>query len=436
MGSIIILLIALVFVLILIGIPVFASLGLAGVASLLTLAAQVNSDVAWLVIPQSVYNGIGYSPLLAIPFYIFAGEIMNRGKITERLIDFSLLLIGRMPASLAQANIVASMFFGGITGSAQADTSCIGGILIPAMVKDGYSPETAVGVTASSSTCGPIIPPSIMMVVFAVTVNASIGALFMGGFIPGIMIGLSLMITVLLLDRKHHFPRRTVTLSKKEKRNIILKGLPPLGMPLIVVGGIMFGVVTATEAGALAVVYSLIISIFFLKTVKLRDLYPMMLHAATLSAVVLVIISCAKIFAYGLTALQMSQILRDLILSITTNKYVFLMLVNALLLIMGMFMDGSAAVIILAPIFAPIATSMGISLIHFGVIMVLNLIIGAGTPPVGACLFIACKIADISVERGSRGILPYVIAEIMVLLLVTYVPFLVTFIPTLLGYTI
>ncbi|MEA5033238.1 MAG: TRAP transporter large permease [Sphaerochaeta sp.] len=436
MGSIIILLIALVFVLILIGIPVFASLGLAGVASLLTLAAQVNSDVAWLVIPQSVYNGIGYSPLLAIPFYIFAGEIMNRGKITERLIDFSLLLIGRMPASLAQANIVASMFFGGITGSAQADTSCIGGILIPAMVKDGYSPETAVGVTASSSTCGPIIPPSIMMVVFAVTVNASIGALFMGGFIPGIMIGLSLMITVLLLDRKHHFPRRTVTLSNKEKRNIILKGLPPLGMPLIVVGGIMFGVVTATEAGALAVVYSLIISIFFLKTVKLRDLYPMMLHAATLSAVVLVIISCAKIFAYGLTALQMSQILRDLILSITTNKYVFLMLVNALLLIMGMFMDGSAAVIILAPIFAPIATSMGISLIHFGVIMVLNLIIGAGTPPVGACLFIACKIADISVERGSRGILPYVIAEIMVLLLVTYIPFLVTFIPTLLGYTV
>ncbi len=162
----------------------------------------------------------------------------------------------------------------------------------------------------------------------------------------------------------------------------------------------------------------------------------MMLHAATLSAVVLVIISSAKIFAYGLTALQMSQILRDLILSITTNKYVFLLLVNFLLLIMGMFMDGSAAVIILAPIFAPIATGMGISLIHFGVIMVLNLIIGAGTPPVGACLFIACKIADISVERGSRGIFPYITAEVIVLVLVTYVPFLVTFIPTLLGYRV
>lgn len=436
MGFAILLLIALVFVLILLGIPVFASLGLSGIASLLVLAARVHGDVAWLVIPQSVYNGVGYSPLLAIPFYIFAGEIMNRGRITERLIDFSLLLIGRMPASLAQANIVASMFFGGVTGSAQADTSCIGGILIPAMEKDGYSSEIAVGVTASSSTCGPIIPPSIMMVVFAVTVNASIGALFMGGMLPGILIGFSLMATVLFLDRKHHFPRRALTFTKEQKKEIIIKGLPPLGMPLIVVGGIMLGVVTATEAGALAVVYSLIVSMVFLKTVKFKDLYPMMLHTATLSAVVLMIISCAKIFAYGLTALQISHVLSEAILSITTNPVVFLLLLNILLLFMGMFMDGSAAVIILAPIFAPIATNMGISLVHFGIIMVLNLVIGAGTPPMGACLFIACKIADISVERGSKGIFPFIIAEIIVLFLVTYVPFISTFIPKLLGYAI
>jgi tripartite ATP-independent transporter DctM subunit len=436
MGSTIVLLVFLVFVLILVGIPIYASLGLAGVISLLTLAGGFGGNVAWLVVPQSIYNGIGYSPLLAIPFYIFAGEIMNRGQITERLINFSLLLIGRMPASLAQANIVASMFFGGITGSAQADTSAIGGILIPAMVRDGYSPETAVGVTASSSTCGPIIPPSIMMVVFAIAVNASIGALFMGGIIPGLMIGFSLMSVVAILNKRHNYPKRTVSYSREEKIDIILKGLPPLGMPLIIVGGIMMGVVTATEAGALAVIYSLIVSMVFLKTVRVRDLFPMMLHTVTLSAVVLMIISCAKIFAYGLTALQMSRILSELILSITTNKYVFLLLVNVLLLIMGMFMDGSAAVIILAPIFTPIAVTMGISVIHFGIIMVLNLVIGAGTPPVGACLFIACKIADISVERGSRGILPYVTAEIVVLFLVTYVPFLVTFIPTLLGYTV
>lgn len=436
MGSTIVLLVFLVFVLILVGIPIYASLGLAGVISLLTLAGGFGGNVAWLVVPQSIYNGIGYSPLLAIPFYIFAGEIMNRGQITERLINFSLLLIGRMPASLAQANIVASMFFGGITGSAQADTSAIGGILIPAMVKDGYSPEIAVGVTASSSTCGPIIPPSIMMVVFAIAVNASIGALFMGGIIPGLMIGFSLMTVVAILNKRHNFPTRTVSYSREEKIDIILKGLPPLGMPLIIVGGIMMGVVTATEAGALAVIYSLIVSMVFLKTVRVRDLFPMMLHTVTLSAVVLMIISCAKIFAYGLTALQMSRILSELILSITTNKYVFLLLVNVLLLIMGMFMDGSAAVIILAPIFTPIAATMGISVIHFGIIMVLNLVVGAGTPPVGACLFIACKIADISVERGSRGILPYVTAEIVVLFLVTYVPFLVTFIPTLLGYSV
>lgn len=436
MGSAILLLVVLVFVLILVGIPIYVSLGLAGVISLLTLAGGFSGNVAWLVVPQSIYNGIGYSPLLAIPFYILAGEIMNRGQITERLINFSLLLIGRMPASLAQANIVASMFFGGITGSAQADTSAIGGILIPAMVKDGYTPETAVGVTASSSTCGPIIPPSIMMVVFAIAVNASIGALFMGGIVPGLMIGFSLMITVGILNKRHNFPKRTFTYTREEKIDIILKGLPPLGMPLIIVGGIMLGVVTATEAGAVAVIYSLIVSMVFLKTVRVKDLFPMMLHTATLSAVVLMIISCAKIFAYGLTALQMSRILSELILSITTNKYVFLLLVNILLLIMGMFMDGSAAVIILAPIFTPIAATMGISVIHFGIIMVLNLVIGAGTPPVGACLFIACKIANISVERGSRGILPYILAEIIVLFLVTYIPFLVTYIPSMLGYAV
>ncbi len=436
MGSAILLLVVLVFVLILVGIPIYVSLGLAGVISLLTLAGGFSGNVAWLVVPQSIYNGIGYSPLLAIPFYILAGEIMNRGQITERLINFSLLLIGRMPASLAQANIVASMFFGGITGSAQADTSAIGGILIPAMVKDGYTPETAVGVTASSSTCGPIIPPSIMMVVFAIAVNASIGALFMGGIIPGLMIGFSLMITVGILNKRHNFPKRTFTYTREEKIDIILKGLPPLGMPLIIVGGIMLGVVTATEAGAVAVIYSLIVSMVFLKTVRVKDLFPMMLHTATLSAVVLMIISCAKIFAYGLTALQMSRILSELILSITTNKYVFLLLVNILLLIMGMFMDGSAAVIILAPIFTPIAATMGISVIHFGIIMVLNLVIGAGTPPVGACLFIACKIANISVERGSRGILPYILAEVIVLFLVTYIPFLVTYIPSMLGYAV
>lgn len=429
-------LVALVFVFILLGIPVYISLGLTGLISLIALSVTKGSPLALLVMCQSVYTGVSSTTLLASPFYILAGIIMNRGGITEKLINLALLVIGKMPASLAQANIVASMFFGGITGSAQADTSCIGGILIPAMVNQGYTPEESVGVTASSSTCGPIIPPSIMMVVFAVTVNCSIGALFMGGAVPGILIGLGLMSVVAIRDRKYHFPRMEEGFSREEKKKILKEGLIPLGMPVIIVGGIMTGVCTATEAGAMAVAYSLVTSIFITKTVKVKDLWGMFLEAGAQSGAILMIISCAKILAYTLSALQMGTIVAELFLSITTNKIVFLLLLNILLLIMGMFMDGAAALIILAPIFQPIAATLGISTIHLGVIMVLNLVIGAGTPPMGACLFIASKISGISVERCAKGIFPYLLGEITVLLLITYVPVFVTFLPTLLGYTV
>lgn len=429
-------LIFIVFIFILFGIPVYASLGLTGLISLIMLSVTKGSPLALQVMSSSVYTGVSATALLAIPFYILAGIIMNKGGITERLINFALLLIGKMPASLAQANIVASMFFGGITGSAQADTSCIGGILIPAMIDQGYSPEESVGVTVSSSTCGPIIPPSIMMVVFAVTVNCSIGALFMGGAIPGIMIGLGLMLVVAFRDQKYHFPRRTESFTKEERRKIIKEGFVPLGMPIIIVGGIMTGVCTATEAGALAVVYSLITSIFITKTVKISDLWGMLLEAGAQSGAILMIIASAKILAYSLSALQMGSLVADMFLSFTTNKYVFLLLLNILLLIMGMFMDGSAALIILAPIFQPIAATLGISTIHLGVIMVLNLIIGVGTPPMGACLFIASKISGISVERCAKGIVPYLIGELIILFIVTYLPITVTFLPTLLGYVV
>ncbi len=434
----ILMLVVLIFVFIMIGVPVYASLGVSGLISLIMLQGKlaVGTGVPLLVIPQSIYSGIGYFPLLAIPFFILAGEIMNRGGITDRLIKFALLIIGRMPASLAQANIVASMFFGGITGSAQADTSCIGGVLIPAMEKEGYSKEFSVAVTAASSTCGPIIPPSIMMVIFGVAVNASVGALFMGGLIPGILIGLSEMAVVAIMDRKYHFPRRTEKMPRSEKITVALDGLLPLGMPLIIVGGIIGGVFTPTEAGAASVVYSLFVSMAVLKTVKAKDLIPMLRHTATLSATTLMIISCAKIISYGLTALQMPVLLGNLFMSISDSPYVFLLLVNILLLIMGMFMDGGASVIILAPILTPIAMTLGINPIHFGLVMVLNLVIGCGTPPLGLCLYIACGIAKLPVERGARAILPFIAAEVVVLLLITYLPELVLFFPRLFGYVI
>ena len=419
MGEIIALLVILTFIFIIAGIPIYISLMFTGLLSLVALASSTATPLATLVIPQSIFNGIGSLPLLAIPFFMLAGEIMNRGKITEKLIRFAMLLIGRLPASLGLSSIVASMFFGGITGSAQASTSCMGGILIPAMKEEGYPTKEAVGIIAAASTCGPIIPPSIIMVVFATAVGCSVGAMFMGGLIPGILVGLILMIVLLVRNHMYHFPKHDERLSRNEVVKVALDGIIPLGMPVIIVGGIMGGVCTPTEAGAIAVVYSLLVSLFVSRTLRLRDIWSLLLATVNSAAPLLLIIACARVFSYGLTALQMPVIVNDLILSLTSNKYVFLMLVNILLLIMGMFMDGGASVIILAPILAPVAAALGISTIHFGVIMALNLTIGNITPPLGYCLFIGSRIGDITVEEGIKGIIPYLIAEIAALLLIT-----------------
>lgn len=436
MGEIIALLVILTFIFIIAGIPIYISLMFTGLLSLVALASSTVTPLATLVIPQSIFNGIGSLPLLAIPFFMLAGEIMNRGKITEKLIRFAMLLIGRLPASLGLSSIVASMFFGGITGSAQASTSCMGGILIPAMKEEGYPTKEAVGIIAAASTCGPIIPPSIIMVVFATAVGCSVGAMFMGGLIPGILVGLILMIVLLVRNHMYHFPKHDERLSRNEVVKVALDGIIPLGMPVIIVGGIMGGVCTPTEAGAIAVVYSLLVSLFVSRTLRLRDIWSLLLATVNSAAPLLLIIACARVFSYGLTALQMPVIVNDLILSLTSNKYVFLMLVNILLLIMGMFMDGGASVIILAPILAPVAAALGISTIHFGVIMALNLTIGNITPPLGYCLFIGSRIGDITVEEGIKGIIPYLIAEIAALLLITYIPSLVTYVPVMLGYSV
>lgn len=436
MGEVIALLVILTFIFIIAGIPIYISLMFTGLLSLVALASSTATPLATLVIPQSIFNGIGSLPLLAIPFFMLAGEIMNRGKITEKLIRFAMLLIGRLPASLGLSSIVASMFFGGITGSAQASTSCMGGILIPAMKEEGYPTKEAVGIIAAASTCGPIIPPSIIMVVFATAVGCSVGAMFMGGLIPGILVGLILMIVLLVRNHMYHFPKHDERLSRNKVVKVALDGIIPLGMPVIIVGGIMGGVCTPTEAGAIAVVYSLLVSLFVSRTLRLRDIWSLLLATVNSAAPLLLIIACARIFSYGLTALQMPVIVNDLILSLTSNKYVFLMLVNILLLIMGMFMDGGASVIILAPILAPVAAALGISTIHFGVIMALNLTIGNITPPLGYCLFIGSRIGDITVEEGIKGIIPYLIAEIAALLLITYIPSLVTYVPVMLGYSV
>lgn len=422
-------LLALIFAAMLIGIPIYLALGTVGAIGLLMLHGN-----PLLVIPQSIFAGAGYFPLLAIPFFIFAGELMNKGGITERLIGLSRLLIGRLPASMANSAVLGCMFFGGVTGSAQADTSAIGGLLIPAMKKEGYRADWSAALIAAASTCGPIIPPSIMMVVYCVTVGESIGAMFMGGFLPGIMIAGGLIITVLLQNIRQKFPRRNEKVGFRDGVNIIVQAIIPLVMPLIIIGGILGGIFTPTEAGAIAVVYSLFIGFFVLKTLKISDIYPMLKHTALVSATLIMIISCAKILGWVFAAAQVQVYIGQLFLSISNSPAVYLLLVNLLLLVVGMFMDGSAAVIILAPILTPIALSLGINGVHFGLIMVLNLIIGAGTPPLGVCVFIASSIAKVPIDKTFKQIMPFLAAEIATLLIVTYIPEIVLFIPRALGY--
>jgi len=433
--TIVLMLIASIFIFIVLGVPVYAGLAASGCLGLFLLQGRLAStaSTAFIAIPQSLASGIGYFALLAIPLYILAGELMNKSGITQRLIKFAVMLIGRIPGSLAHANVLASLFFGGITGSAQADTSCIGGVLIPAMVDEGYTPEFSVAVTAASSTLGPIIPPSNMMVLYGVTVGVPISALFMAGFIPGIMVAIAQCGVVALLNRKYHFPMRAEKYSKAEIISICKDALIPLVMPVIIVGGIVTGIVTATEAGVLAVVYALIIGVFVLRTINLKSLWEILVNTATMSASVFMIIACAKVASYSLAALNMTTLVEELFLSLSDNPYVFLLLVNILLLIMGMFMDGGASVLLLAPILTPLAIVLGIDPVHFGLIMVLNLVIGLGTPPLGQCVFIACKIGRIDVWGGFKAMTPFLIAEIIVLFLVTYIEPITMTIPRLVG---
>ncbi len=425
---VILFLIILLFAAIFAGIPICWAIGFIGIIGLLSTGSNPLT-----MIPQCLYSGINYFPLLAIPFFIFAGEIMNKGGITKSLVNLSQLIIGRIPGGLAHVNILASMFFGGITGSAQADTSCIGGILIPAMKEEGYTAETAVAVTASSSCIGPIIPPSILMVLYGCTMNVSIGSMFLGGIIPGILVGFALMAVVALQNRTYHFPYSTKKYTKSEVKSVLLQAIIPLGMPFIIMGGILGGIFTATEAGAIAVLYALFVSVFLLKTVKWTDLPPMLKVTAQTTASILIIVGCSKILSWVMALLKIQQIISSFLATYVGTAVMFLLIVNVFLLFMGTFMDASASLLLLAPILAPIAVQYGIDPIHFGLIMCINLVIGHATPPMGLCLFIACKLGKVPLDKGGLAIFPYVVAEVAVLLLVTYIPQITQVLPALLN---
>ncbi|MCD6362686.1 MAG: TRAP transporter large permease [Synergistetes bacterium] len=409
------------------GIPLAFVLGITGFVCIFAMGVPLQ------VVTQRMFTGIDSFPLMAVPFFILAGELMNRGGTTIRIIRFANSLVGHIKGGLAHTNVVANMLFAGISGSAVADASAIGSIMIPAMEKNGYETDFSAALTSAAATIGPIIPPSIIMVIYGVSVGVSIGGLFAAGFIPGVMLGLALMFVVFLESRTRNYPA-VESFSLGRVWAEFKKAFWALLSPIIILGGILFGVFTPTEAAAVAVIYSFIIGMFIFKELKWRDLPNILLQSGITMAAILLIISMANVFAWVIAANMIPYKIAMAFLSISHNKYVFLLIINIFLLIVGMFMETGAAIIILAPILAPIAAKVGIHPLHFGFMMVLNLAIGMATPPVGVCLFVSCGITGLSLEKIASAVYKFVIAEIIVLAIVAYIEPISLFLPRLLGF--
>ena len=412
-----------------IGVPIAFCLGLSALISLIFI-----KQIPLVVIAQKMFTGLDVFPFMAVPFFILAGDLMNRSGITKRLVTFSDVLVGHIKGGLANINIVSSMFFAGITGSAVADTSAIGSMMIPAMTEKGFDIDFSAAVTASSSVIGPIIPPSIPMVIYALLSGSSVGALFLAGVFPGILLGIFLMLVSYVISSKRNYPRRVRKMQIKEILMHCLNAIIPLIMPVIILGGILSGIFTATEASGIAVVYSLIIGFFVYRNLKLIDLKEISISTAKTTGMVFLVIACANMFNWVISIERIPQLIETFFTTYISNQYLFLLVINIMFLILGCFMEGTAAMIITVPIFLPIAEAFGVNPIMFGAIVVLNLMIGLITPPVGLCLYVACGISNISLERISKAVIPFLIAEIIVLFIVTYCPPVTLWLPKIAGY--
>ncbi len=386
-----------------------------------------------LIAAQRVATGIDSFPLLAIPFFMLAAELMNFSGITDRIFRLAKSMVGSISGGLAHVNVVASMIFAGMSGSAVADAGGLGKIEIKAMKDDGYDTEFAAAVTAASSTIGPIIPPSISFVIYGLTASVSIGGLFAGGFIPGVLMGVSLMAVIAYYSRKRGYGS-SQPFRFKEFVGAFGDAFLALMTPVIIVGGILGGVFTPTEAGSFAVLYAFILGKFVYRTLKWADIPTLIFETALSSANVLFIIAASGLVGWILTAEQVPIKLAEFIIGYSSSPWVLLLLVNLLLFVLGCFMAAAPVIIMLTPILLPVASLVGIDPIHLGVVMVLNLMVGLITPPVGLCLFVVADIADLPVVRLIRALLPFFLPLISVLLLITYVPELVMYLPHAMGY--
>ena len=418
------------FFLLTVGVPIAYSIGVAGV---LTMLVHIDSLPALTTYALRMASGLDSFALLAIPFFILAGNIMNSGGIALRLIDFAKVLVGRLPGGLAVVNVVANMLFGAISGSAAAAASAIGSIMTPEMRKAGYDPHFSAAVNISSATTGMTIPPSNVLIVYSLASGGvSVSALFMAGYLPGILTGIALMIVAALFAAKAGYPVGE-RVPFKEAIRCFFRAVPSLMLLVIVIGGILAGWFTATEASAIAVLYALLLS-FFYKELTWKELPEVLLRSARTTAIVLLLVATCTGLSWIMSYENIPQTVSRLLLAISDNPVVILLLINVILLAVGIFMDMTPAVVIFTPIFLPIATQqLGMDPVHFGIMMVLNLCVGLCTPPVGSVLFIGCSVAGVRIDQVIRPLVPLFVAMVVVLLLVAFLPDLSLLIPRLFG---
>ena len=416
-------------VLLVLGLDLWYAMGVSSLLYLVMLSFGAM-PIPLTLIPQQLMAGVDSFPLLAIPMFILAGELMTRGGVTQRLVHFSSVLVGHIKGGLAQVSIVANVIMAGMSGSAAADLAATGSLLIPGMVKRKYPADFASAVIASASTIGPVIPPSIPMVIIGSMVSVSVGQLFMGGVVPGLLMGLAMMVVVYRFAKRKGLPVEPRA-KLPEFMHALWDGALALAMPGIVLGSIIAGIATPTEAAVVAVVYALILGLFVYREIQFRQLPEIFANVAVTSAAVMVTVGAAQLFGWITAAEGLGNDIGRWLTALSTNPYVILLVINVVLLILGMFMEPVPIMLLTVPILFPVVTKLGIDPVHFGVVVTLNLMIGCLTPPVGLNLFLASAISGVPVMRVARAATPFIIVLLIVLALITYIPQLVLWLPQL-----
>lgn len=394
----------------------------------------LSNDPNWLkVVPQRIFHGMNSFVFLAIPFFIMVGEIMSESKITDRIIHFTDSLVGHVRGGFAQVNVISSMFFAGISGAALADVAGLGSVFIPAMEKNGYDRKFAAAITATSSIQGPIIPPSIIIVVYASIMGVSVGALFAAGIVPGVLIGVTDCLIIAFKAKLRGYPKRSTPFSIKEVITSFFSAFPALVLPIIIMGGIIGGIFTPTEAAAVAVFYGAVLGVIFFRTLKLAAFFRIFKETIIKSSGLFIIIAFANIFSWVLAMEDIPGLIGTYVFGWTDNIYLILFFINIIFLFVGTWLEAGAAIILLAPVFGPALLDLGIHPVHLGMVMIVNLVIGLITPPFGIVLYAVSSISGCSIEDISKEALPYIILDIGVLFLITYFPAVTLFFPRMFG---